>query len=130
MKIPSIQTILYANSAFCLSSTAVILVFPGQLAEYVINLPRGVLMALSVGLLLFALGVWLTAREVTPSRGRVLVIFGADVAWVVLTPVILLFLQGRITSLGNLVLVDIALVVAALAAFEWLALGRPPLAPD
>lgn len=130
MKIPQIQTILYANLAFCLLSTAVILVFPGHIAEYVINLPRLVFISLSAGLLLFASGVWLTAREAIPSRGRVLVIFGADVAWVVLTPVIMLTLQDRLTSLGNLVLADIALMVAAFAAFEWLALGRPPLAQN
>ncbi|MEZ5492298.1 MAG: hypothetical protein R3F50_18600 [Gammaproteobacteria bacterium] len=130
MRIPRLQTVLYANLAFCLFSVAVILLFPGHIADYIINLPRLYFVSLSAGLLLFALGVWLTARQASPSRGRVLMIFWGDVAWVVLTPIIMLTTQDRLTSLGNLVLVDIALVVAALAAFEWMALGRPPLASD
>jgi len=124
MTIPKIHTVLYANASFCFASAVLIVLLPGMLAEYVINLPALVFRLLGAGLLLFALDVFLTARKEAPSRGKVLYIFAADLSWVVLTPVVLLTLQERITSLGNLLLVDIALIVAAFAAFEWLALKR------
>ena len=124
MTVPKIHTILYANASFCLASALLILLLPGLLAEFVIDLPVIVFRILGVGLLLFALDVFLTARKESPSRGKVLYIFAADLAWVVLTPVVLLTLPERITSLGNLLLVDIALIVAAFATIEWLALKR------
>ncbi len=124
MKIPRIQTILYANAGFCLFSALVIVLFSGLLARYVINLPSLVFIALAVGLILFALDVFLTARQVAPTRGKVLYIFYADLAWVLLTPVVMVALNDRLTRLGNLVLVDIALIVSAFAALEWLALRK------
>jgi len=124
MSAPKIHTVLYANASFCLASALLIILIPGLLAEYVINLPVIAFRLLGAGLLLFALDVFLAARKETPARGKVLYIFAADLAWVVLTPMVLLMLQERITSLGNLLLVDIALIVTAFAAFEWLALKR------
>ncbi|MCB1670579.1 MAG: hypothetical protein R3F41_20350 [Gammaproteobacteria bacterium] len=123
MKLPRIQAVLTANWVFCLFSTALILLFTGTVIEYLIDLPRPVFVVLSLVLVLFALYVFLTARHSEPGRARILVIFVADLAWVVMTPVVMLVLQDRITPLGNLVLVGIVLLVAAFAVLEWLAAG-------
>jgi hypothetical protein len=85
---------------------------------------------LGVGLLVFALDVFITARKPEPSRGKALIIFCADVGWVVLTPVVMLLLADRITSLGNILLMDIAVIVGIFAAFEWRGIGKLRLNPQ
>lgn len=124
MTLPRINAVLYANASFCLASALLILLVPGLLADYVVALPVIAFRILGIGLLLFAVVVILTARNSSPSRGRVLAIFAADLAWVILTPLVMLVFQGRITSLGNLLLVGIALIVGAFAGCEWLAMRR------
>ena len=124
MGIPKIQTTLYANAIFSLNSAAVFLLFPGFLARAVIDLPSIVFRVLGIGLLLFAVDVFLTARKNPPSRGKVLYIFGADVAWVVGTPVVLVLLADQITGVGMMLLIDIAIIVGVFAALEWLGLSR------
>jgi hypothetical protein len=124
MLVPKISTVLFANAGFCFASALLIVLFPGALAEFVIDLPVTALRILGIGLLLFAVDVFLAARQGPLSRGKVLYIFGADLSWVVLTPVVLLLMQQRVTGLGNSLLVIIALIVASFAALEWLALGQ------
>ena len=97
---------------------------PSLLAQYIIDLPVVVFIVLGAGLLLIAVGVCLTARIPSPSRTSVLTIFSADLAWVILTPIVMLLLSDRITQLGNIILLDIAVIVAAFAAFEWIGMGR------
>lgn len=121
---PRVQYVLYANALFCLASAMLILLLPGILAEYVINLPGMVFRVLGMVLVLFAIDVFLTARKAAPSRGKILYLFSADLAWVLLTPVVMAVWQNRITGLGNWILVDIALIVAAFAALEWQSLKR------
>lgn len=130
MIIPKLNTVLYANAAFCSLSALVALVLPGFLAQYIIDLPIAVFIVLGIGLLVFALDVFLTAGKSAPSRGKILYIFCADVAWVVLTPVMMLLLADRITSLGNLLLIDIAIIVGAFAACEWLGIGKLRINPQ
>jgi hypothetical protein len=124
MSVPKITTVLFANAAFCFFSALLIALFPGVLADLVIDLPLIALRILGLGLLLFAADVFLAARRESLSRGKVLYIFAADISWVVLTPVVLIVMQERITGLGNALLVAVALVVASFAAFEWLALDQ------
>ena len=124
MRVPKINTTLYANAVFSVTSGVVFLLFPGFLAESIIELPSIVFLVLGIGLLLFALDVYLTARKNPPSRGKVLYIFGADVAWVVGTPIALLLLADRMTSLGVMLFIDIAVIVAVFAALEWFGLAK------
>jgi len=121
---PRVQSVLYANASFCLASALLILLVPGILAEYVISLPVLAFRILGVLLVLFAIDVFMTARKPAPSRGKILYLFSADLAWVLFTPVVMLVWQDRMTGLGNWLLVDIALVVAAFAALEWQSLKR------
>ena len=98
MEIPKLKTVLYANAIFCSVSAGVILVAPGLLAQHVINLPVIVFMILGIGLMVFALDVFMTARKPAVTTGRALYIFCADVAWVVLTPVVMLLLATVLDS--------------------------------
>ena len=83
MSMPKLNTVLYANATFCLASAIVIVLLPNILAEFVIDLPVIVLRILGIGLLLFALDVFLTARMQSPSRAKIVYIFIADLAWVI-----------------------------------------------
>ena len=124
MGIPNLKTVLYANAIFCSVSALVILILPGLLAQFVIDLPALVFIVLGIGLMAFAVDVFFTARKVTPSRGKVLYIFFADLSWVILTPLVMLLLADKITGLGNFLLLDIAIIVGLFAAFEWVGIDK------
>lgn len=119
MAVPSLKTTLYANASFCTLSALVILIIPGWIGTNIIELPTWILIVLGIGLVLFAIDVFFTARSANPTRAKVLYIFSADVAWVILTPVVMLLLADRISQLGNFVLLDIAIIVAIFAALEF-----------
>lgn len=122
--IPRIQKVLVANAAFSGISGLLIMIFSEALVAQVMHLPVAVYRVLGTVLGLFALAVFLTARQAMPGRGSIMAILCADIAWLALTPVILLLLQQRLTGLGNLLLLVIAVAVALFAALEWLTLKR------
>jgi hypothetical protein len=124
MKAPKLSSVLYANAIFCSGSALSILLLPGLIASSLIDLPSVAFMVLGIGLLLFALDVFLTARKANPSQAKLFYILIADVSWVLLTPIVMVLFADRITGWGNIILVDIAVIVGALAAFEWAGLKR------
>jgi FtsH-binding integral membrane protein len=130
MKTPKISTVLYANAIFCSLSALAILLTPGFIARTLIDLPSWAFIVLGIGLLLFALDVFVTARQENPSRAKLLYIFFADVTWVVLTPVVMIVLADQITGWGYAVLTDIALIVGAFAALEWIGMNKLRLSHD
>jgi len=120
MRIPKLRTVLYANTAFSTISGMVILVFSGWIAERVLDFPSIVYLLMGAGLLGFAAAVFYVAQTVPATMARW--VLWADISWVLATPVAILLLADRLTSLGSLLLIDIALIVAALAVFEGLAI--------
>jgi|TARA_B100002003_G_scaffold251237_1_gene293812 hypothetical protein len=122
MRVPELQTTLYVNSVFSLLCAVVILSNFGWIATQLIALPGLFFVTLGVGLLLFAIGVFITALKLPASRSVSKLILYGDIAWVVATPIAMVFLAERITSLGYWVLIDIAVIVAGFAVLEWLGL--------
>ena len=122
MRIPKLRTVLYANTAFSTISGMVILVFSGWIAERVLDFPSIVYLLMGAGLFGFAAAVFYVAQTVPATMVMARWVLWADISWVLVTPVAILLLADRLTSLGSLLLIDIALIVAALAVFEGLAI--------
>jgi hypothetical protein len=122
MRTPKLKTVLYANTAFSTLSGLVMLVFSAWIASRVLDLPSIVYLLMGVGLLGFAAAVYYVAQTVPATMARARAVLWVDISWVLATPVAIILLADRLTPLGNLLLIDIALIVAALAVFEGLAI--------
>jgi len=122
MRTPKLKTVLYANTAFSTLSGLVMLVFSAWIASRVLDLPSIVYLLMGVGLLGFAAAVYYVAQTVPATMAMSRVVLWVDISWVLATPVAIILLADRLTPLGNLLLIDIALIVAALAVFEGLAI--------
>jgi hypothetical protein len=88
----------------------------------VLDFPSIVYLLMGAGLLGFAAAVFYVAQTVPATMVMARWVLWADISWVLVTPVAILLLADRLTSLGSLLLIDIALIVAALAVFEGLAI--------
>lgn len=122
MKSLKLRNVLYANTLFSTLSGLAMLLFSGWISGQVIDIPQYILMGMGVGLLLFAADTFYIAGKLPGSLVQAKLIFLADLGWVLATPVAMVMLSERLTSLGNFLLVDIALIVAGFAFFEWLAM--------
>ena len=122
MRIPKLRTVLYANTVFSTLSGTVMLVFSGWIAERVLDFPSIVYLLMGAGLLGFAAAVFYVAQTAPVNMTMARWVLWADISWVLATPVAIILLAERLTSLGSLLLIDIAMIVAALAVFEWLAI--------
>ena len=119
MHLPKLQTTLYANAGFSLLSGLLLLTFAEPISAYLIQLPAVVFVVTGVGLLLFAADVFLVARKLPNSMKRASLILWADIIWVVATPLVIVLLGEKVTTTGNWLLVDIAIVVGVLAILEF-----------
>jgi len=114
---------LRANAAFSAISAVVLLLLSSTLAE-LFNAPRSVLLGIGVGLVLFVVDLLVTASRQTIPRKKALYFVGADVLWVLGSAVVLLVPTG-LTTAGRLAILGVAMVVAGLAAAQYLALPDP-----
>jgi len=122
---------LWGNAVFSVVSGAVLAIFAGPFANAAAHAPVAVMgLDLAVVLELLGLGViafgalcaWVASRRTLPEAW-VRVIFGADLAWVA-GSVLVLALPASWTTAGIAGIVVVGLVVADLAILEYLGLRR------
>ncbi|MCW5748291.1 MAG: hypothetical protein KIT36_19035 [Alphaproteobacteria bacterium] len=123
-----LRSTLMVNVVFSELCGAAFLLFGGTLAE---SLAPGLgtagpwlVRALGLGLMCFALLVWLVARAGTLSVGYVHLIVVADIVWVAASVDALAFAAHTLTGAGIAVVATIAAIVAVIAIFEHLGLVR------
>ncbi len=124
MRLPSLQSVLYANVTFSTVCAIVTFAATDLLVANVLSVPSLVYQILGAGLFAFAVFVLMVARAVPLSCRMVKAIFIADVAWVLATPVLLMVMAERIPPMGSVFIIEIALAVAVLATLEWMGLKR------
>lgn len=124
MRIPKLKTVLYANTVFSILSGVTMLLFSDWITARVLDLPSITYLFMGTGLLGFGAGVLYVARTVPVTMKMARTVLWTDISWVLATPVIMVLLSDRLTSLGNLLLIDIAIIVAVLAVFEALAIKQ------
>lgn len=122
---------LWGNAAFSVISGAVLAAFAGPFAKIATHGPVEVLgLDLAVVLELLGLGIvafgvvcgWAAARPNLPL-GLIRFLFAADIAWVVVSALVLA-LPATWTTAGIAGIVVVALIVADLAILEYLGLRR------
>ena len=115
---------LLGNVAFSLISGAACLLGANALAA-LMGIPQpAILMALGGGLLMFALGVYLTASQRPLDPRKATAIFAADVVWVVGSVAILALDLFGLTTEGRWLVLIIADVVLGFAVLEFFGLRR------
>jgi hypothetical protein len=123
-----LRATLIANVVFTELSGVVLLLFGGTLARLLAPglgdagpwLARG----LGIGLIGFALLVWLVARAGKPAIGHVHLIVVADILWVVAGIDALAFAAHALTGIGIAAVAAVATVVAVIAILEHIGLVR------
>ncbi len=119
-----LRRVLLGNVAFSLISATACLLGASALAAFM-GIPHpAILMALGAGLLLFALGLYLTASQRPLDRRKVTAIFAADVVWVVASVAILALELFGLTTEGRWLVLIIADVVLVFAVLEFFGLRR------
>ncbi len=114
-----LKNTLLANVSFSLVCGITLLVLPGKISALMGSFPSWLLMVIGGCLVVFAADVYWISRHLPHAKARAQVIFLADIAWVLITPIILALFYSSFSQLGIIVFIDITLVVAVLAFFEW-----------
>jgi hypothetical protein len=114
-----LKNTLQANACFSMICGLLMLVFPSVLAGFLGSVQPWILMAVGLGLLIFAADVYWISRQLPQATARAKIIFWADVAWVVLTPLVLWLFAASFSVTGIMVVIEIAAIVAVFAVLEW-----------
>ena len=124
----SLKSALLFN-ALCSTILGVILLFyPSAVAALMGEFNPLILMVLGAGLLLFAADVAWVATRKPISRRLAKMITTADAAWVVATPVAMIVAAPWLSCWGQILLLDVALLVAFCALCQRRGLQRQQLA--
>lgn len=118
-----IRFALVADAAATVA-TGTLLAVGGSLLEGLTGLPATATTPLGVFLIAFAAFVaWVGLKRQTPQGAAMLIVL-VNAAWVIGSLIVLLAGTWALTLLGVAFLIAQALAVAALAALQWMGLGR------
>lgn len=118
-----IRFALIADAAATVA-TGALLAVGGSLLAGLTGLPEAATMPIGLFLIAFAAFVgWVGMQQQTP-RGAALLIVIVNAAWVVGSLIVLLAGTWALTLLGVAFVIAQAIAVAALAALQWVGLGR------
>lgn len=124
----SLKTALLFNAVFSAVCGGLLLLFPSAVAALMGDFNPLILMVLGAGLLLFAVDVAWVATRKPISQLLAKMITTADVAWVLATPVVMIVAAPWLSVWGQVLLLDVALLVAFCALCQWRGLQRQQLA--
>jgi hypothetical protein len=110
-----------ANAAFSSVCALLLLAVPDVLANWLglAETQALTLMGIGAGLALFALRLLMIARAGQVQRAETRTIIGGDIGWVVASVILLLVGSDWFSTLGQWIVVDIALVVMGFAVLQW-----------
>lgn len=120
---PVIRIALIAD-AIASGATGLLLAFGGSFLAGLTGIPADIAMPLGLFLVVFALFVAWVGWPSTTSRGLAMTIVLVNAAWVVGSIAILLTSMLPLPMLGVVFVIAQAVAVAALAALQWMGLGR------
>lgn len=123
----SLKNALLFNAACSALLGAALLLAPDVLATLMGELSSLLLKILGVALLFFAAAAAFVATREPVSPGLARMITVADLAWVLATPVVMLLGSSWLSFWGQVLLLDVALLVAFCALCQWRGLQRQAL---
>lgn len=117
------RTFLGLNAGFSTLSGLTLLVTGTAVANLMFAEPSGwehlVLLALGIGLLVFAADLVLLASDRFVTAGQVRLIVAADLVWIVASLALLSFLGSLFTTVGAMLISAVAVAVAFFAVGQW-----------
>ncbi len=119
-----LRRVLFGNIAFSIISGGAFIIGANPMGAFM-GIPQPlILMGLGAGVLLFALGVYLTATQQPLDPRKATFILVADIAWVVATEVILMLDLFGLTTEGRWLIFILADIVTVFAILEFFGLRR------
>ncbi len=122
------RTFLGLNAAFSTVSGAVFLIFPEMVSQLIFVEPDFwkslIIRALGIGLLLFALDLGIQARNENISRQKIILFCIADLAWIILSAIMIAGFGWLFTSNGILAIDIVAFFVAVFAIGQFIGAKR------
>ena len=118
---PGFFKALKANAAFSSVCALLLLAVPDVLARWLglAETQALTLMGIGAGLALFAVRLLMIAQAGQVQRAETRSIIGGDIGWVVASAILLLVGSDWFSTLGQWIVVDIALVVMGFAVLQW-----------
>lgn len=122
MKTPSLSATLSTNAITSALAGLALLMAPALIGEFLGDVSPWICQLVGAGLFLFAVWVYWVRSTLPESGPWVGWILGFDVAWILATPVVMLFFSEQLNAWGHTVLAGVALWVSAFAFLEghWL----------
>ena len=119
-----LRRMLLADTVISAVSGLTMTLFARPIEEFVGGDQPEVLMLIGIGLILFAVFNFTTARETPLSRTKAWIIFEINVLWVIASIVILAANVFDMNTTGNVITLVMAVGVAGIAFIEWLGLRQ------
>lgn len=123
-KAARLRNTLKVNALASGGSGLIMLVGANVLAPFMSVDNAALLMALGVGLLIFAAGVFRSAIETPLDANKGKIIFALDIVWVVGSWLLLMADPLTLTNEGKWIVLILADIVALFAVFEYFGLRR------
>ncbi len=121
---------LLSNALFSAITGLVASTAPERVATWLGSVPAGEVRVVGLSLLVFAVVVGLVARAERPAAASVLAISAADLVWVAGTAPVLVLFPAHFSTLGHLLMIGLAVLVAGFAMLQLGGLARQYAHPD
>lgn len=120
----SLKNALLFNAVCSTLLGAALLLAPNAIATLMGRFDTLILLVLGAGLLLFAADVAFVAtrREISPKLARLITF--ADIGWVIATPVVMAVAAPWLSFWGQLLILDVGILVAFCAFCQWRGIQR------
>lgn len=124
----ALKNVLLGNAMFSTACGVLLVIAPDTFANLMGSHPEWIYLALGIGLLVFAADVAWVATRKTINKTFATAILWADIGWVTGSAMLLVLGASLFSTMGLLLVVAIALIVAVLSALEYRAIHQSPLA--
>ncbi|MEO5887682.1 MAG: hypothetical protein ABIQ77_08465 [Anaerolineales bacterium] len=119
-----LRNALYGNSAFSFTSGLAFMLFSKSIANFLGLSVSWIILALGVGLILYGIEVYLAARANPVNRDIATFAVYADLAWVLLSAVLIFANLVDFTTAGKWAIAIIADIVLVFAILQFVGLRR------
>lgn len=119
-----LRNALYGNSAFSFISGLASILFSGTIANFLGLSASWVILALGVGLILYGIEIYVAARSIPVHKGIATFAVYADLAWVLLSAVLIFANLVDFTTAGKWAIAIVADMVLVFAILQYVGLRR------
>jgi len=119
-----LRNALYGNSIFCSTSGLAFAIFAKPIAVFLGLSASWVILVLGIGLVLYGIQVFASARAETINHEFAKFVISADIAWVVGSVILIFTNLGAFTVAGKWGIATVADIVLVFAIVQFVGLSR------